>query len=161
MKSRIKVSGVSHELPPIDSDPAKGWSFEARAGGWILATRKVDGGGMERRRFHYHRAGKRVSFSLEGPHRASFTGEWVPEVRGGSGGSGASDYTAQFPGKVRKISVREGDQVEEGGTLMMVEAMKMEFAVKASAPGRVSSILVKEGDQISPGQELIRIEGRS
>ena len=55
----------------------------------------------------------------------------MAEQRGGAGGEEHADLVAQFPGKVRKVLVAEGAQVAEGEPLVLVEAMKMEFAVKA------------------------------
>jgi biotin carboxyl carrier protein len=59
---------------------------------------------------------------------------------------------------VRKIVVTAGQKVEAGQTLLMVEAMKMEFAIKSSTPGTVVSILVEEGMILTPGQKLLDFE---
>ena len=45
-------------------------------------------------------------------------------------------------GKIRKILVKDGDQVEMGTPLVLVEAMKMEFSIKAPSKGTVKKILV-------------------
>jgi biotin carboxyl carrier protein len=54
--------------------------------------------------------------------------------------------------------VREGDQVAEGAPLMLLEAMKMEFSIKAPFNGTVKKLCVQEGQQLSPGQQLVEVE---
>jgi biotin carboxyl carrier protein len=56
------------------------------------------------------------------------------------------------------VSIKEGDQVKEGTPLLMIEAMKMEFAIKAGASGVVKKIHVTEGMQLAPGQNLLDFE---
>lgn len=65
---------------------------------------------------------------------------------------------AQMPGKVVLVNVREGDNVEKGQTLLVVESMKMEASLRSSKSGVVKSIQVKEGDSISQGEILMVIE---
>ena len=69
-----------------------------------------------------------------------------------------ADLTAQFPGKVRKVLVAPGAEVAAGAPLLLVEAMKMEFTVKAPFSGRIRRILVTEGQQLSPGDRFFDIE---
>ena len=57
----------------------------------------------------------------------------------------ARAFTAPMPGKIVKIAVREGDAVEERALLLVLEAMKMEHRIEASAAATVKSVLVKEG----------------
>ncbi len=72
--------------------------------------------------------------------------------------SGAgTDMTAPLPGLVLRIPVAVGDVVEEGDVVMVLEAMKMETPVSATASGTVQSINVSQGDQVSAGQALITI----
>jgi propionyl-CoA carboxylase alpha chain len=54
-----------------------------------------------------------------------------------------------MPGLIVSIAVGEGDEVQEGQTLAVVEAMKMENVLKAERKGTVSSIPVKEGDSLA------------
>lgn len=59
-----------------------------------------------------------------------------------------------MPGKVFKVIAREGDQVEAGSILMILEAMKMEHSIKAPHAGVVGKIFYKEGDLVDGGVEL-------
>ncbi len=61
---------------------------------------------------------------------------------------------APLPGSVVRLKVEEGDSINEGDTIMVVEAMKMETEIKSSASGIVSTISVAPGDQVQTGQTL-------
>lgn len=54
--------------------------------------------------------------------------------------------------------IKEGDNVSEGQTLCIVEAMKLMNEVKSSVSGKVRKIMVKDGEAIKKGQTLVIIE---
>ncbi|HEY4317276.1 MAG TPA: urea carboxylase [Herbaspirillum sp.] len=68
---------------------------------------------------------------------------------------GASAVCTAVPGSVWKVQVAEGDVVAEGDTLVVIESMKMEFAVPAPFAGRVLRIRCAEGNAVSAGQEVV------
>ena len=63
-----------------------------------------------------------------------------------------------MPGKVVRILVAEGDIVEAGQGLAVVEAMKMQNEMKAPRAGVVKSIKAREGATVSAGEALMVIE---
>jgi len=65
--------------------------------------------------------------------------------------------SSPMPGKVLRILVAAGAEVQAGQPLVVLEAMKMEQIVKAHAAGKVAAILVKVGDVVAPGQTLIQM----
>ena len=65
----------------------------------------------------------------------------------------------KMPGKVVKILVKPGDRVETGGTLLVLEAMKMENEIKAHAGGIVRAVHVAEGDVLEAGVLMAEIGG--
>ncbi|MDN3518729.1 acetyl/propionyl/methylcrotonyl-CoA carboxylase subunit alpha [Aquisalimonas lutea] len=65
--------------------------------------------------------------------------------------------TAPMPGTVLSVLVSEGDHVEEGAALMVLEAMKMEHTIRAFTAGRVEHVNFRQGDQVSEGAELLAI----
>lgn len=69
----------------------------------------------------------------------------------------ASTTTIDAPlaGNIFKLNVRQGDQVNEGDVVVILEAMKMETEVRAPQSGKVSQILVKEGDSVALGEQLL------
>lgn len=64
---------------------------------------------------------------------------------------------APIPGQILKLLVEEGDQVETGKPVMVMEAMKMENVINAPSAGTVGKILVNAGDAVTQGQELMII----
>lgn len=67
------------------------------------------------------------------------------------------DVTSAMPGTVIDIKVKEGEKVESGETLLIIEAMKMETEIQAPVSGQVNKILVNKGDSVVPNQTLIEI----
>ena len=65
---------------------------------------------------------------------------------------------AGIPGTILKVLVSEGDEVKEGQSLVVIEAMKMETNITASTDGVIEGILCKEGQQVKSGELLIRIK---
>ena len=65
--------------------------------------------------------------------------------------------TAPLSGNIWKIQVSAGQQVNEGDTLLILEAMKMETQIVASKSGTVASISVKQGDAVKVGDQLATI----
>ena len=63
-----------------------------------------------------------------------------------------------MPGKVVKINVKEGDTVNEGTIMMVVEAMKMENNIVAPGQAKVKKILVAEGQMVDNKMQLIELE---
>ena len=69
----------------------------------------------------------------------------------------SEEVTAPLAGKIWKILVKVGDQVQVEDELMILEAMKMENPVYAPVDGKIAEIKVSEGDQVEPNQVLIVI----
>ena len=68
-----------------------------------------------------------------------------------------SRLVSPMPGKVVKINVKEGDEVEEGTIMIVVEAMKMENNIVATAHGKVKKILVTENEMVDNKKQLIEL----
>jgi biotin carboxyl carrier protein len=58
-------------------------------------------------------------------------------------------------GTVLEVKVKVGDQVEQGQTLLVIEAMKMETAIAAPGPGKIKAVLVAAGDAVRENQILV------
>lgn len=72
----------------------------------------------------------------------------------GSVASGPQTIRAQMPGKVVRVLVREGEVVESGQGLCVIEAMKMENVIKSPIAGVVSELGMHEGDPVEAQQLL-------
>jgi 3-methylcrotonyl-CoA carboxylase alpha subunit len=103
---------------------------------------------------HVDVGGRSVAFSLAPPPTVESA------VRHAShSGEGARAVTAPMPGRVLAVPAREGSAVELHEPLVILEAMKMENAVTASAAGIVAAVLVKPGQQVQKGDLLVEPEG--
>ncbi len=72
--------------------------------------------------------------------------------------SGSSDITAPMPGKILEIKASEGDKIEKGELLIVLEAMKLENNITAPLSGIVEEILVKQGANVESGELLLKMK---
>ncbi len=79
-------------------------------------------------------------------------------VAAGAGGGGTDTVSSPMQGTVLDVKVAEGDTVEVGQVICIVEAMKMENEVTAHRAGTVSGLAVSALEPISIGQAICRIE---
>lgn len=77
---------------------------------------------------------------------------------GGKGSAGKAMLTSPMPGKVVKLLVGEGQEVEAGQGVIVVEAMKMENELKTAVTGKVKEIFVEEGAVVESGAKLLLVE---
>lgn len=104
--------------------------------------------------FHCVRDGDDVHLFWRGTaYRLREAGEGGPASHRQVGG-----LEAPMPGKVIKVNVAPGQRVGRGQEILVIEAMKMENAIRAPRDGRVKSVAAKVGDMVSPGVVLVEIE---
>ncbi|MGB5244624.1 MAG: acetyl-CoA carboxylase biotin carboxyl carrier protein subunit [Lutimonas sp.] len=63
-----------------------------------------------------------------------------------------------MPGIIIDMKIAEGDEVEEGDTLFILEAMKMENAIISPKKARIKSVWAKNGDSVEKGKRIIELE---
>ena len=121
------------------------------------------------------RGEEELTFELDGtPQRVA----WAPTVEGwwlddGSGvhgimraaasepGAGTADpgqIRAPMDGEVTAVAVAQGDRVEAGDLLVVLEAMKIEHRLRAPVAGRIAVLHAAQGDRCSLGAELVQID---
>jgi biotin carboxyl carrier protein len=71
---------------------------------------------------------------------------------------GPKKIVTPMPGKVVRLLAREGDEVEPGAGIAVVEAMKMQNEIKSPKKGTVQKILVREGTAVNAGDVLAIVE---
>jgi len=71
---------------------------------------------------------------------------------------GPRKITAPMPGKVVRLLVHEGDEVEPGSGVAVVEAMKMQNEIKSPKKGTIQKILVSKGAAVNAGDVLAIVE---
>ncbi len=67
---------------------------------------------------------------------------------------------ANIPGNIIRIMVKEGETISEKQPIAVIEAMKMETSILASAAGVVERIYVSEGQQVKAGEMIARLGNR-
>ena len=72
--------------------------------------------------------------------------------------AGEGAVTAIMPGKIIRLLVGEGDQVQEGDVICILEAMKMENELKAPRSGTVRALFVQTGQDVEMGTVLAEID---
>jgi biotin carboxyl carrier protein len=76
----------------------------------------------------------------------------------GSHGEGSAQIVAPMPGKLVRVLVEAGVEVEAGQAIVVVEAMKMQNELKAPRAGKITSLTAAEGSAVTAGQLLAVIE---
>jgi biotin carboxyl carrier protein len=83
----------------------------------------------------------------------------VSRKRGKMGAGASSDKVlAPMPGKITKILVNPGQEIEKGQGVLVMEAMKMEYTLKAEIAGKIAQIECQTGEQVVLGKMLVKIE---
>jgi biotin carboxyl carrier protein len=99
--------------------------------------------------YRVHSRGADLVTVVENPRR------WSGRAGGGLGLSGRQEIGAPMPGKVMRVLVEEGQEVEAGQGLVVVEAMKMQNEIAAPKQGVVERVSVREGDTVEHGTVLL------
>ncbi|MBF8983592.1 biotin/lipoyl-binding protein [Lutibacter sp. B2] len=79
----------------------------------------------------------------------------APKAAAVAAPAGASTITSPMPGTIFDLKVKEGDTVENGQVLLILEAMKMENEIVAPQAGKVVSISVAKGAAVNAGDVLV------
>jgi biotin carboxyl carrier protein len=150
MKWQILVDGRPVEIDPQNLESVKevepgvysvlveGRSFEVRA------VSMPDG-------LHVHVGGRQFSVEVRDPRDAS-------RLSRAATGSGRQNISTPMPGKVVRMLVNEGDAVDAGQGLVVVEAMKMQNEIRASRAGHVVEARVHDGETVGAGDTLVVLE---
>jgi biotin carboxyl carrier protein len=131
----VRVEG---EKAVLDGRPV---AFTATRAGERLETIRV---GKDVFRVRAERDGNRVLVWCAG----------VVHEFGRAAGRGAS---APMPGRVRRVLVGAGARVGQGDVILILEAMKMEHAIRSPHDGTVARVLFAEGDLVEAGAVLAEI----
>ena len=115
---------------------------------------EVDG---REQRVHWAKEGRKIWLQLNGQTFA-LEKSAGPSVGAAAGKSGESVLRAPMPGQVREVMVAEGDEVQPGDVLLLLEAMKMEIRIQAARVGVVARVAVQAGGSVEKDQILVELE---
>ena len=103
---------------------------------------------------------KKAAAPVSKPMATKATPAGAPEVKvskpAAAAGAGNA-VTSPLPGVILEVSVKVGDVVKRGDKVMVLEAMKMENVIEATADGTVTAIKVDKGDSVLEGAPLVII----
>lgn len=130
----------------------------------VRAGDRVSGRGVLRREnqvmpCYWMREGSRLDLWMNGQIVQLEIPDNTPQ-RGNAQGGGAvsGDIKSPMPGSILQVLVKEGDSVNAGDALIIMESMKMEMTLSAPADGVVKAISCKSGELTELNQLLIAIE---
>ncbi|WII72550.1 acetyl-CoA carboxylase biotin carboxyl carrier protein subunit [Bdellovibrio sp. 22V] len=86
------------------------------------------------------------------------TGSGRKSRKKGAGGGSSDQILAPMPGKVTKILLSPGANVEAGQAVLVMEAMKMEYTLKAEIAGTIDAVTCVVGEQVALGKSLVKIK---
>ena len=110
-------------------------------------------GRRARARFDVHIGNNLYTISLSDPKRLRGA-----QASGAQASEGSAQIVAPMPGKVVRVLVEAGAEVEAGAGLVVVEAMKMQNEMKSPKAGKVTSINVTTGATVNAGDVLAVVE---
>jgi len=119
-----------------------------------LVDRLADASGGAVDRFEVVVEGWRFEVTVE-PARRAVLREQAARAAGENRASSSGTLRAQIPGRVTKVWVQPGEQVEQGQRLLAVEAMKMENEVRAPHAARVEGVHVEVGSTVERDDPLV------
>ena len=160
------------DLNPPGNERSSAWSSLAGAAGFRLNAapqtrislwRGEEACEVVRSRLPFYRRttfreGQRVIAFEDGAAFEFTTRKPVARGEGGEASDGA--VISPMPGKIVSVSVKAGDTVTKGQTLLVLEAMKMEHALAAPFDGVVAELSAEAGGQVSEGVVLVKLEAQ-
>ena len=142
-----EVEGRRYELEAREAEPGV---YLLLSDGRVYECRVQEGGAGSAAEVHVGRRTFRVT--LSDPKR-------LRSARAAHvGGGGRAEVLAPMPGKVVRVLVRRGQEVEAGQGLVVVEAMKMQNELKSPKAGAVSELRAAVGATVNAGEVLAVIE---
>ena len=133
-------------LVPLEPIEAGGGNFQFQHGGRLRVV-SVD------------KVADTIYVNVDGRRWALTVADSVGGKAGGNTNDAASGgLTAQMPGTVVAVAVKENQRVKQGAPLLTLEAMKMEHTISAPHDGRVTQLFFQKGDQVREGEQLLRLE---
>jgi len=146
---RVLVDGVALEthLAPVSGTPL--YHLLLAGASWTVAAEPLEGAG----RWTLGLVGERVDVAVQDERSRGIEAASGKSKRSGGGGT----VRAPMPGLVVRIEVAEGQRVDAGAGLVVVEAMKMENELRAPRPGMVQTVHVAVGQAVEKGASLVTL----
>jgi 3-methylcrotonyl-CoA carboxylase alpha subunit len=142
---RLEIDGRSHDF---------GWSGQRLTSGAYLLELRLGG---VRRAATVQQQGERVDVFVEGIHTMLCLQDPLKQALHKEAGQ-TGGLTAPMPGKIIAVHITEGQTVRQGDALLVMEAMKMEYTIRAPQDGVIVDAYFQVGDQVKAGDELVEFQ---
>jgi len=167
----VEIGGTVHHVT-VERDPSAAHRLRVSWGDIVhlVDTRRLDaqtvslvGVGEDRRSLEARvvdaRGRGKLEITIDGVLVRATVDAGRTFLGGDTGGEseGPNDVLAPMPGKVARVLVKEGDDVDAKQSVVVVEAMKMENEIRAPRAGTVTRIPVSEGASVDAGTVLLVI----
>ena len=148
--TRVTVDGVGLEtdLAPVSGTPL--YHLLLAGASWTVAAEPLEGAG----RWTLGLVGERVDVAVQDERSRGIEAASGKSQQSGGGGT----VRAPMPGLVVRIEVAEGQRVDAGAGLVVVEAMKMENELRAPRAAVVAAVHVAAGQTVEKGAPLVTLE---
>ncbi|MFX3675626.1 MAG: acetyl-CoA carboxylase biotin carboxyl carrier protein subunit [bacterium] len=163
MKKNLIINGSEVEVELIKSDSTgvmfryagKEWSFNHAGDNALFET--TTNGSTKRHNVFKHKHGT-LTFAAIGTRTFKVEDAVVSQSKGAAVSGG---MVSPMPGKILKLFKKINDSVKAGETILVMEAMKMEHAIKAPKDGAIIRLDFREGDQVDGGVVLVELKENS
>ena len=144
----VEVGGetVEAELAAVPDSPVRHLRMGSR--GWRLTAERTEDG------WEVRIGGRKIAVGVEDERRRRIR----QMTGGGPAARGPTEVRAPMPGKIVRVEVEPGQEVEAGSPLVVMEAMKMENELDAERAGTVKDVSVEPGQTVNQSDLLVRIE---
>jgi acetyl-CoA/propionyl-CoA carboxylase biotin carboxyl carrier protein len=152
--------GTCHGI--VESEELAERAQELSHGTTTVPVSSDGAGGLRERRVRAELGGRRYELKLlvpEPPHAELARRRKERGARGAGHGHAVEAVVSPMQGTVLAVEVADGDEVEPGQVLCVVEAMKMENAIVAHRAGRVAELSVEPGQAVKTGQVICIVQG--
>ncbi len=124
------------------------------------------GADLKNRLFQFKRDGQKISAQVLGQqlwlhvHGQTFCVEYQKKTKkyGAKAAEAKDQLLAPMPGRVTKVLGAPNDKVKKGATVVVMEAMKMEYTLKAGFDAEIETINCQEGEQVPLGKVLVKFK---
>lgn len=147
-KLQVSFDGEAGQMDWAEITPG---IYSLLLGGQSFEVRLRQPAGAQRRKGAYEVSAGPTQFCVEVRDRRTS----VPAA--GPPPGGPHEVAAPMPGRIVKLLVTEGQKVEKGTGLVVIEAMKMQNELRAPRPGLVERVYVREGEGVEGGAKLVRL----
>ena len=163
MKKKLLINQKEYEVDVLKQDASglvfsfagRTWSFNSSMDDALFS---IDNSGVQKR--HGLFRVKRGNVTVAAIGTQTFKIEEATS-RSAKSAQHGSNMLSPMPGKILKVFKNAGDKVEVGETILVMEAMKMEHAIKATNNGTIAQIVHGEGEQVQGGVLLVEMESDS